>query len=104
MDSKKNTRWLYRSQAGVVALSAKKVGRSGAFVLTTASRGEVAAATVQFKAGAKQVLELRNNTAKVIRNAISTPISDSQRAKTTELAERVRAAQDSAVTARFQRS
>ncbi|WP_174999090.1 hypothetical protein [Rugamonas aquatica] len=104
MEPKKNTRWLYRSQSGVMALSAKKAGKSSAAVVTTASRGEVAAATVQFKAGAKHVLELRSNTAKVIRNAISTPISDTQRTKAMERAERVRAAENPAVTARFQRS
>ena len=56
-----------------------------------------------FKLGVKGVVELRRNTAKVIGAAISTPVSETRRAKTLELADRVRVAQASSVTARFQR-
>lgn len=102
MELKKNTRWLHPSKSGGEAFSAKKTGKSGVFVVSSSTRG-TAISAVQFKTGAKQVLELRKNTAKVIGKAISTPISDAQRARTKELADRALAAQASPATARFQR-
>lgn len=99
MDPKKLTRWQYRSKTGSDILSANRLARGGSVAPASSSLRK----TDQFEAGAKQILQLRKNTAKVIGGAISTPISDQQRSKTKELADRARLAQASSVTARFQR-
>lgn len=99
MAPKKITRWQYRSKTGSDILAADNLVRGGTAVLASSSLRKAD----QFEAGAKQILQLRKNIAKVIGSAISTPISDQQRSKTKELVDRVRLAQASSVTARFQR-
>lgn len=98
MAPKKITRWQYRSKTGSDILAADNLVRG-----TAVSASSNLRKADQFEAGAKQILQLRKNTAKVIGSAISTPISDQQRSKTKELVDRVRLAQASSVTARFQR-
>jgi len=99
MDPKKLTCWQYRSNTGVDILATNNLARGGTGVSASSNLRN----TGQFEVGAKQILQLRKNTAKVIGGAISTPISDQQRSKAKELVDRVRLAQASAVTARFQR-